>query len=214
MNDRSDLRDLPLRGSSVDRRTVLKTGAAGLQAGTAGYVAATAARSLVAADLPRQPRSVLFVFLTGGLSHHDSFDMKPDAPLEVRGEFEPIATRTPGLQVCEHLPRLAARSERYALVRSMATASNGHEPACHMLLTGRLDRPPDFSLENVPNPQEWPSIPAVITYALWDQRSAALPISAVLPQPSVNEVGKVRPGQYAGRLGNEYDAWHIDIAAK
>ncbi len=206
--------DLPLRRSRVDRRTVLKTGVVGLQAGAAGLVAEAATRPLVAGDLPRKPRSVLFVFLTGGLSHHDSFDMKPDAPLEIRGEFEPISTRTPGLQICEHLPRLAARSDQYALIRSMATASNGHEPACHMLLTGRLDLPPDFSLERVPNPQEWPSIPAVITYALRDQRSAALPIAAVLPQPSVNEVGKVRPGQYAGRLGEEHDAWHIDIASK
>jgi hypothetical protein len=64
----------------------------------------------------------------------------------------------------------------------------------------------------VPSPHEWPSIPATVTYALREQRSA-LPPAVVLPQPSVNEVGKVRPGQYAGRLGNNWDAWHINIAS-
>ncbi len=55
-------------------------------------------------------RSAIFVFLSGGLGQHDSFDMKPNAPENIRGEFKPIATRTPGVQICEHLPRLAARS--------------------------------------------------------------------------------------------------------
>jgi Protein of unknown function (DUF1501) len=81
-----------------------------------------------------------------------------------------------------------------------------------MLLTGRLELPPGFSLDNVPSPNEWPSIPATVTYALRDRRNA-LPPAVVLPQPSVNEVGKVRPGQYAGRLGNNWDAWHVDIAS-
>ncbi|MGD9857133.1 MAG: DUF1501 domain-containing protein [Planctomycetaceae bacterium] len=195
------------RGSSVDRRTLLGIGAAGV-------LSEAATRSVLRAASPDKPRSVLFVFLTGGLSHHDSFDMKPDAPSEVRGEFDPISTRTPGLQICEHLPQLAERSDHYALVRSMTTASDGHEQACHMLLTGRLDLPPGFSLDNVPNAQEWPSIPAVITYVMRDQRTTSMPTAAILPEPSVNEIGKVRPGQYAGRLGDQYDAWHINIAAQ
>ena len=195
------------RGGSIDRRAALKVG-------TAGVLSAATAGRLTDGALPQKPRSVLFVFLTGGLAHHDSFDMKPDAPAEVRGEFAPISTQTPGLHVCEHLPLLAARTEQYALVRSMVTASNGHEPACHMLLTGRLDLPPAFSLENVPNPEEWPSIPAVITYHMRGQKNVSLPPAAILPEPSVNEVGRFRPGQYAGRLGDQHEAWHVDVAAK
>jgi len=64
-----------------------------------------------------------------------------------------------------------------------------------------LDLPPGFSLDNVPSPNEWRSIPATVTYALREHQSA-MPPAVVLPQPSVNEIGKVRPGQYAGRLGN------------
>jgi hypothetical protein len=110
------------------------------------------------------------------------------------------------------LPLLADRANRFALVRSMRTGSDGHEIACHMLLTGRLELPPGFSLNNVPSPNEWPSIPATVTYALRDRKNA-MPPAVVLPQPSVNEIGKVRPGQYAGRLGSNWDAWHIDIAS-
>jgi hypothetical protein len=150
--------------------------------------------------------------LTGGLSQHDALDPKPDAPAEIRGEFNPIATSVPGIQICAHLPLLAARADKYALIRSMKTNSDGHELACHMLLTGRLELPAGFTLENAPNATEWPSIPATVTYALRD-RGTALPPAIVLPQPSVNEAGKVRPGQYGGKMGNHSDAWHVDIAS-
>src|SRR5262245_51328337 len=81
-------------------------------------------------------RSVVIVFLTGAPSHLDMFDLKPDAPAEVRGEFKPIATKVPGLHICEHLPRLAARAEKYALVRSLSHRENNHLVATHHVLTG------------------------------------------------------------------------------
>lgn len=188
---------------------------AALQAGSIGLLGLGTAELLaVRAAVPQQPapaQSVIFVFLTGGLSHQDSFDMKPHAPESVRGEFEPISTRTPGVHICEHLPLLAERSERYALVRSVGTESSGHEIACHMLLTGRLDLPPGFSLQKAPSPNEWPSIPSQVTYAF--QNGTPLPPAVVLPEPSVNEAARVRPGQYAGRLGPRYESWHVNIAA-
>jgi hypothetical protein len=64
-------------------------------------------------------RAVIYVFLSGGLAQHESFDPKPEAPDTIRGEFAPIATRTPGIDVCEHLPMLAAQSDKWALVRSL-----------------------------------------------------------------------------------------------
>ena len=91
-----------------NRRVALRAGALGFGL-TSAKLSALAASSGEAVA-PRA-KSVLFIFLTGGLSHHDSFDMKPAAPAEIRGEFKPISTRTPGLQICEHLPRLAERSE-------------------------------------------------------------------------------------------------------
>ena len=193
--------------AGLQRRDVLRAGTAASVLGMAPHAIADQLTTTGKA------KSVLFVFLTGGISHHDSFDMKPEAPDDIRGEFQPIATKTPGLQVCEHLPLLAQRTNTYALHRAMATGSSGHEPACHMLLTGRLDLPTGFTLNDVPNAKEWPSIPAVITYAM-QNRQHRLPPAAILPEPSVNEAARFRPGQYAGQLGSKWEAWHIDIAAK
>src|SRR5438128_2521610 len=168
----------------ITRRHALQAGAIGL----AGLSLAdlSALRSVADGRTPRA-RSVIFVFLTGGMSHLDSFDLKPEAPDTIRGDFQPIATRTAGMRICEHLPMLAARSDKYALVRSMATGSDGHEVACHMLLTGRLDLPAGFSLQNVPNPHEWPSIPALVNFAKQGRGRNNLPPSVVLPEPSINE---------------------------
>lgn len=193
----------------VNRRAALQAG--GLSLLGLGLPQLFASRALAGHATVVPEKSVIFVFLTGGLSHQDTLDMKPAAPDSVRGEFLPIATRTPGLDICEHLPQLALRSDRYALVRSMYTQSSGHEEACHMLLTGRLDFPTGFNLNRVPSPNEWPSIPAQVTYAT--RSRANLPTAAVLPQPSVNEAGSVRPGQYAGRLGADHEAWHLHVAA-
>ena len=192
------------------RRTALQAGSIGLMG--LGMSETAALRAMAEPAKSEPSKSVLFIFLTGGLAHQDSFDMKPDAPDSVRGEFKPIATRTPGLQICEHLPLLAERSEQYALVRTVGTDSSGHEMACHMLLTGRLDLPPQFENSGKPSPYDWPSIPALTTYATRGRNN--LPPAIVLPQPSVNEVGRYRPGQYAARLGPQWDAWHLEMAAR
>ena len=194
----------------LTRRSAVQAGAVGLLGlGTADL---SALRALAGSDRAPQAKRVLFVFLNGGLSQHDSFDMKPDAPAEVRGEFNPIATRTPGIEICEHLPMLAQRSEQWALLRSLGTGSNGHAEACHMMFTGRLDLPIGFSGAG-PTPNDWPSVPALVTYANRNRRSP-LPPAVILPEPSINEAASVRPGQYAGRLGPKWDAWHLNIAAK
>ncbi len=192
------------------RRAALQAGSLGLMG--LGLADVLRMRGIAAGPQVVTPvKSVLFVFLTGGLSHQDSWDLKPDAPAEVRGEFNPIPTRTPGLFVCEHLPRLAQLSEQYALIRSISTDSSGHGEACHALLSGRLDIPPGFNINVVPSPLEWPSIPSQVMHATRPRNN--VPAAVVLPQPSVNEANSVRPGQYAGRLGSKWESWHIDIAA-
>src|SRR4051794_26575552 len=103
------------------RRTALRAGAIGLTGLGLAELSALRARAADDARRPGRARSVIFVFLTGGLSQLDSFDLKPDAPDTIRGEFQPVATRTPGVRICEHLPMLADRSERWSLVRSVAT---------------------------------------------------------------------------------------------
>ncbi len=195
--------------AQLSRRTMLQAGSIGLMG--LGMADVSAARAMAQHFQNTPEKSVIFVFLNGGISHQDSFDMKPEAPAEVRGEFRPIATRTAGLEICEHLPLLAQQSERFALVRSMASGSSGHEEACHMLFTGRLDFPAGFSLARVPSPNEWPSLASQVTYLT--QGRNQLPPAAVLPQVSVNEANAFRPGQWAGKLGAKYEAWHLHVAA-
>ena len=95
-------------------------------------------RASPGASLARRstPKSCIFIVQYGGCSHIDSFDMKPDAPLEVRGPFKPIATRVPGTRICEHLPRLARMADRYCLVRSMTHGNPGHDGGMHVAMTG------------------------------------------------------------------------------
>lgn len=191
----------------LSRRTMLSAGTVGML----GLPQLLGLEASGAVSAVSEKRSVIFVFINGGLSHQDSFDMKPHAPDAVRGEFQPISTRTPGVQICEHLPLLAARTEKYAMVRSMSTDSSDHGAACHMLFTGRLDFPPGFVDQGIPSPNEWPSLLSQVTYALAD--GGVLPPAAVLPQPSINEANQFRPGQYAGKMGSRWESWHIDIAA-
>ena len=82
-----------------------------------------------ACSAPR--KSVILVFLTGGLSHLDSFDMKPEAPAGIRGDFRPMATRLPGIHICEHLSGLAALADKLAIVRTMSHAFTNHLNATH-----------------------------------------------------------------------------------
>ncbi|MFP6770715.1 MAG: DUF1501 domain-containing protein, partial [Planctomycetaceae bacterium] len=139
------------------RRHLLQAGSAGIVGLGASPLAMPAAR---AATLTKAKR-VVFVFLTGGISHHDTFDMKPHAPAKVRGTFDPVSTDVAGLQISEHLPLFTQRMKHYAVVRSMGTGSNGHEQACHMMLTGRLDFPIGFTTARIPSPNEWPSMLSV-----------------------------------------------------
>ena len=105
---------------------------AAVQAGTIGLLGLgldhlTPLRAATTTPRPPRAKSVIFIFLSGGLSQLDSFDLKPDAPSEIRGEFKSIPTRTPGLHICEHLPELAKRSEQWALCRSLTHKSNDQD---------------------------------------------------------------------------------------
>src|SRR5438309_173138 len=102
----------------ICRRTALQAGAVGLLGLGMNHLEALRA----AGPLPRSKPSAkacIYIFLSGGLAQHESFDLKPDAPAEIRGEFSPIATATPGIEICEHLPLLAARSRLWSVVRSL-----------------------------------------------------------------------------------------------
>src|SRR5262245_51069465 len=127
----------------LSRRTLLQAGSASLLGLGLNHLTALRAAGAAAGQQPKA-RSVIYIFLSGGLAQQDSFDPKPEAPENVRGEFRPIATQTPGVQICEHLPLLAARSHKWALVRSLTHPYNEHSDGHHVMLTGRTPKPPGF----------------------------------------------------------------------
>lgn len=191
---------------------------AAIQAGTVGILGLgmNHASALRAADVKTvksgigSAKSVIFVFLSGGLTQHDSFDPKPDAPAEIRGEFSSIPTRTPGVRICEHLPMLAARSDSWSLIRSLTTPYNGHSEGHMAVLSGRTPLPAGFS-GNQPQPGDWPSIASVVGTAL-PPRTNNLPPAVVLPERLVHRTGRVIPGQFGGMMGNRRDPWFIDAS--
>lgn len=187
----------------ISRREFLQVGYSGLLGIGMGTLPARAGTT-PAGFATRKPRSVLLVFLTGAPSHLDMFDPKPEAPPEIRGEFQAIATKVPGLAVCEHLPRLAARADRYALVRSLAHRENNHLVATHHLLTGHPQ--PGAFFDKVASRDDWPSYAGGLHYLR--PRHDGIPSGVNLPTFLV-EGPLTWPGQHAGFLGPRHDPWQI-----
>lgn len=116
--------------------------------------------------------AVILVWLTGGLSHLDTYDMKPTAPAEYRGDFRPISTQTPGIEVCEHLPRHALVADRFTLIRSMSHQSAGHDGAHRRVMTGRTPKPRDGFVN------DFPAVGAIVARHREGLRPEALPFTS------------------------------------
>ena len=183
-----------------------------LQAGGAGLLGLSLPTLLAAEEAGvvgghARAKSVIFLFLFGGPSQYETFDMKPDSPADIRGPMSPIGCRTPGLRICEHLPKLADISDRYCVIRSMTHDFNDHSGGGHYIQTGHRWQIPvggGFSA----TPQDWPSMGSVVEHL--EQKRARgvardLPAYAVVPNRlgRLQENGQyVRPGEYGGWLGS------------
>jgi uncharacterized protein (DUF1501 family) len=148
----------------ISRRDLLRVGAIaapfGMGMSLPGLLQAQAADAVS----PRNDVSLILLFLKGGLSTIDTFDLKPDAPSEFRGDFRPISTNVPGMELCEHLPRLAQNADKFALLRNFTHTDSGHGPADHWMLTGYAPRA-GFNPSLKPNNQ-FPSYGSVIAKKL------------------------------------------------
>ncbi len=194
---------------ALSRRTALQAGAVGLLGLGTNHLDALRTAAAPGHEQIGTAKSVIYVFLSGGLAQQDSFDLKPDAPDNIRGEFQPISTRTPGLQICEHLPQLAQRSHLWSLCRSLTHPSNDHSLGHHIMLTGRSDAPVGFN-PSKPGPLDWPSI-ASVGGAVTRPRNN-LPPAVVLPDRLVHYSARVLPGQFAGLMGARRDPWFIELS--
>ncbi len=192
----------PQHPVGVTRRELLQVGYSGLL----GIAFSSLLTQRAAAEAQRahgnksKPKSLILVFQTGGGSHHDTFDLKPDAPPEIRGEFKPTATTVPGLQICEHLPRLAARAQKYAVVRSLSHREDNHLVATHHVLTGH--QMPGAFFDKVASRDDWPSYSSTLNYLR--PRTDGVPTGVNLPT-FLMQGPLTWPGQHAGFLGGKYD---------
>lgn len=187
---------------AIRRREFLRL--AGVAAGIAGGPIPAAAS---------RPRACIFVHQNGGLSHVDTFDMKPGAPLEIRGEFRPIRTSVPGIHICEHLPLLARRAQDLVIVRSMTGRENNHERAACELRTARR-----FRMEGDPRqPAEAPSAAPVEGAAQWFEVRPQAGLASCQPLPwrarreavSLAVYGEARSEAFrrASQTGEEVERW-------
>jgi hypothetical protein len=143
----------------------------------------------------------MLIFLSGGPPQHETFDPKPDAPREIRGDFKSIPTAVPGVHLSETLPRLAKMMDRFSIVRSMTTEIQSHATSGAYMLTGYM---PTTKAESVPaSNRDWPSLAAAVGALKPGQRSPLA--SVVLPEPLVNNPNIPWPGQDGGFMGS---AWH------
>jgi hypothetical protein len=171
----------------VTRRNFLKIGALGL----GGLALPQLLHAESQSGIRRSHKAVIMIFLPGGPSHQDMFDLKMDAPAEIRGSFQPISTNVPGIQICEHLPLLAKRADKYAIIRSMVGAFDDHD--AFQCLTGRPNR-------NQP-PGGWPSLGAVVAKVQGPVNRTVPPFVGL--SPKMGEMRWARSGD-PGFLGVGY----------
>src|ERR1700722_6869491 len=154
----------------MDRRTWLKVGGLSLGALCAGQ-APHLAQLLAADERGGDPGfSVILFWANGGPSHLETFDLKPGAPAEIRGPFQPIRTNVAGLDICEHFPRLARMADKYTILRSLHHERGEHSGGTHRFLTGHSSL-----AANLPN-SENPELGAIVAQRLEGRHRSEVPV--------------------------------------
>jgi uncharacterized protein (DUF1501 family) len=196
-----------LAAAPMGRRELLRAGALGLFGLSLPDL--LRAREATPAPRPGRARACILLFMWGGPAHQDTWDPKPHAPAEYRGEFRPIRSCVPGVQVCEHLPRLARHMDRLALLRAVTHPDVDHTTATHYLLTGRgVPRP------GAPRAEDWPTYGAVLGW-LGRGRGPLPPFVSMMPVVPNGAPRFVEEshGQDAGWLGPLHHPMRIDADA-
>lgn len=192
--------------SRLGRRDVLRAGLGlpflGALAGPASAGSAAPLESLV----PKAKR-VLFLYLYGAAAQHETWDPKPDAPAEIRGDFKAISTALPGIAICEHLPKMAEMMDRVTVIRSMTHPYNIHSAGYTMTGIDHVDIPMET---NAFDSRHWPSFQSVLSYLNQQGNPTAalpaVPYSVGLPFPLTSRLpGGRRAGPYGGFLGQNHN---------
>ncbi|AMV34496.1 hypothetical protein VN12_20390 [Pirellula sp. SH-Sr6A] len=169
----------------MKRRTYLQLGLAGLAGGS--FLDLLALRNATASDTskagaPTKQCNCILIWMDGGPTHFETFDPKPDAPSEIRGDFRPISTNVPGIQICEHMPKLASMADKYAIIRSVCHNQGNHGAGNHYMMTGA---PPRIPVGCGAFVSFHPSLGSVAAY----ERSAPHGLPAYFTMPSMSRSG-------------------------
>jgi Protein of unknown function (DUF1501) len=202
------------RRRHFSRRELLRAGGIGLGMHGLGLTellqARAAAKAKVRGSSFGRAKACIVLFMWGGPAQQETWDLKPDAPEQVRGEFKPIATETPGLLISEHFPLLARQTRRLAILRSVHHADVNHTTATHEFLTGRPVSPAAATLQ-----EDWPHIGAVLAHQNKGRERSALPpfvqFRPIVPEPQgAPRFVESSHGQTAGWLGPVLNPLTID----
>jgi Protein of unknown function (DUF1501) len=190
---------------SLSRRSWLQIG--GLALG--GLALPEILRAEARSGKPNPAKGIIMVLLPGGPTHLDTFDLKPDAPAEIRGEFKPMATKVPGIAICELLPRLARLADKLAIIRSLVGFRNDHNT--HWCSTGWESHPAMDSSPAVPGfPQgDWPSLGSVLSRTLGARVPGVPPCVDLTPvDADARFILRTPPGQ-PGYLGVAHAGFEV-----
>ena len=164
-------------------------------------------------------KSVVFIFQSGGPSQHETFDPKPTAPTGIRGEYGTTQTKLTGVNFCEYLPKLAARADKFSIVKTMHHPADrqfrNEHSSCHYLLhSGTTELPVGDTNASIiaarPGRMTWPSIGSMIAYAAPPRAEVGWPAMVEIPRGNL----MTYPGRESGLLGPQFDRWGVDLAAR
>jgi hypothetical protein len=150
-------------------------------------------------------KACIVLFLIGGPPQHETWDPKPDAPAEIRGDLKPIATSVPGLHIGELMPQTARLAQQICVLRAVSSNDNAHSSSGYWMLTGYPHQPTNSENSKPGAPNDWPCLGAVVRHMR--QQSGALPAAVTLPEHIWNTGNIPWPGQNAGFLGRKADPW-------
>lgn len=191
-----------VQASRINRRQLLQVGSA-----SALGLASLGQRLAMADSVQAKPRAkaCIFLFMWGGPSQLDTFDLKPNAPAEIRGPFQPIATKVPGLQICEHFSQLATLADKVSIIRSLCHDDPAHLSSGHATLTGQ--RAPVIKSDDVPpSSKDSPHLGALLSRL--KPNDSGMPPFVSMPWKAYHPAapGGEAPGQHGGWLGSAYDS--------
>ncbi len=193
------------------RRRWLHMAAGGLGFSLPGYLGLKQ-QAAAATTKPARAKRCIVLYCWGGISHIDTWDPKPDASAEIRGEFQPIETAAPGVRFGAHMPLLAKQADKLAVIRSIHHGCTAHGKGMYWNMTGHAPPQPEAAVNLPPSHADWPSLGSMVAKARGknaDLETSASPKSGVppavrLPYPLVDN-STLQAGEYGGWLGRRYD---------